>query len=74
MEGRVWQRQSSDTTMSAAAAAGDTKPVAERGAGAPVACQNAEGVGKLGLESQQGGEIGVAAAIGGGRRTWRRIA
>lgn len=70
MEGYVWQRQSGDTLS--AAAARDTTPVAERGAGTPVACQNAKGVSKLGLESQQGGEIGVAA-VGGGR-TWRRTA
>jgi hypothetical protein len=60
------QRQSGDALS--APAARDTDPMAEGGAGGPVGGQDAERVGELGFESQQGGEVGVAAVGRTGRR------
>lgn len=62
----VQQRQSGDAVS--ALAARDADPVAEGGAGGPVGGQDAVRVGELGFESQQGGEVGVAAVGWTGRR------
>jgi hypothetical protein len=60
------QRQSGDALS--APAARDAEPVAEGGTSGPVGGKDAVRVGELGFESQQGGEVGVAAVGWTGRR------
>ena len=63
-ERHVLQRESGDTRPAAAARHAD--PVAEGSGAGPVVAEDAERVGELGFEIQQGGGVGVAAA---GRRS-----